>query len=89
MRSSFTAEQRLLLLDTWQRSNLPAGDFAPLVGMSTHTLYAWKQRFEAEGPAGLCDRGRGRESGSRLPEATRRAIYAWSAVDRINKTKRN
>jgi transposase len=42
--------------------------------MSTHTLYAWKQRFEAEGPAGLCDRGRGRESGSRLPEATRRAI---------------
>ena len=33
-----TAEQRLLLLDTWQRSGLPAGDFAPLVGISKHTL---------------------------------------------------
>jgi len=31
--SPLTAEQRLLLLDTWQRSGLPAGDFAPLVGM--------------------------------------------------------
>jgi hypothetical protein len=29
----------------------PAGDFAPLVGLSKHTLYAWKQRFEAEVPA--------------------------------------
>src|SRR5262245_41774448 len=31
-----TAEQRLLLLDTWRRSGLPAGDFAPLVGLSKH-----------------------------------------------------
>src|SRR5271163_2251456 len=37
-----TAEQRLLVLDAWQRSGLPARDFAPLVGMSRHTLYAWK-----------------------------------------------
>ena len=28
-----TAEQRLLLLDTWRRSGLPAGDFAALVGL--------------------------------------------------------
>src|SRR5882724_207986 len=48
-----TAEQRLLLLDTWLRSGLPAGDFASLVGMSKHTLYAWKKRFDADGPAGL------------------------------------
>jgi hypothetical protein len=27
-------QQRLLLLDTWQRSGLPAGDFAALVGLS-------------------------------------------------------
>ena len=54
-----TAEQRLLLLDTWRRSGLPAGDFAPLVGLSKHTLYAWKQRFEAEGPAGLADKPKG------------------------------
>ncbi|MBI3683726.1 MAG: hypothetical protein HY235_25410 [Acidobacteria bacterium] len=34
---ALTAEQRLLLLDTWQRSGLPAGDFAALVGVSKHT----------------------------------------------------
>ena len=47
-----TPEQRLLLLDTWQRSGLPAGDFAALVGMSKHTLYAWKKAFDEQGPAG-------------------------------------
>ena len=72
--ATLTAEQRLLLLDTWRRSGLPAGDFAPLVGVSKHTLYAWKQRFEAEGPAGLMDKPRGAPRGSRLPEVTRRAI---------------
>jgi transposase len=41
--------QRLLMLDTWRRSGLPAGDFAPLVGISKHTLYAWKHKFETEG----------------------------------------
>ena len=30
--------QRLLVLDTWKRSGLPARDFAPLVGLSKHTL---------------------------------------------------
>jgi transposase InsO family protein len=69
-----TAEQRLLLLDSWRRSGLPAGDFAPLVGISKHTLYDWKRRFEAEGPAGLQDKPRGSRRGSRLPEVTRRAI---------------
>src|SRR5262245_1686983 len=64
----FTPEQRLLLLDTWRRSGLPAGDFAALVGISKHTLYAWKQRFDADGPAGLMDQPRGARGGSRLPE---------------------
>src|SRR5262249_27397751 len=71
--SPLTPEQRLLALDAWRRSGLPAGDFAPLVGVSKHTLYAWKHKFEAEGPAGLEDRPRGAPSGSRLPEPTRRA----------------
>jgi transposase InsO family protein len=71
---TLTAQQRLLLLDTWRRSGLPAGDFAPLVGVSKHTLYEWKRRFEADGPAGLMDRPRGAPAGSRLPEVTRRAI---------------
>jgi transposase InsO family protein len=69
-----TPEQRLLLLDTWRRSGLPAGDFAALVGLSKHTLYAWKKKFLAEGPAGLMDQPRGGPKGSRLPELTRRTI---------------
>jgi transposase InsO family protein len=69
-----TAEQRLLLLDTWLRSKLPAGDFAALVGLSKHTLYAWKKKFDAEGPAGLMDQPRGAPRGSRLPDLTQRSI---------------
>src|SRR4051812_30275602 len=48
-----TPPRRLLILDTWRRSGLPAADFAVLVGVSKHTLYAWKKRFEEEGPGGL------------------------------------
>ena len=70
----FAAEQRLLILDTWLRSKLPAGDFAPLVGISKHTLLAWKSRFEEQGPGGLDDKPMGRPTGSRLPEATKRSI---------------
>jgi len=69
-----TGAQRLLLLDTWRRSGLPAGDFAPLVGVSKHTLYSWKHKFETEGPAGLEEKPRGGPSGSRLPEVTKRTI---------------
>ena len=43
-----------MILDLWQRSALPAADFAELVGVSKHTLYAWK-KFDAKGPAGLLD----------------------------------
>jgi hypothetical protein len=55
---ALTPEQRLLVLDAWRRSGLPAGDFAPLVGVSKHTLYAWKHKFDLEGPAGLLDHPR-------------------------------
>jgi transposase InsO family protein len=67
-------QQRLLLLDTWQRSGLPAADFAALVGVSRHTLHAWKKRFDERGPAGLLDEARGAPAGSRLPELTQRTI---------------
>ena len=72
--ATFTPQQRLLILDAWQRSGLPAGDFAPLVGLSKHTLYAWKKRFDTLGPAGLLDQPKGAPAGSRLPELTRRTI---------------
>jgi transposase InsO family protein len=53
---------------------LPAGDFAALVGLSKFTLYAWKKKFELEGPAGLMDKPKGWPAGSRLPELTKRTI---------------
>ena len=71
---ALTPEQRLLLLDTWQRSGLPAGDFAALVGIAKQTLYSWKKRFEELGPAGLMDQPKGGPRGSRLPELTKRTI---------------
>lgn len=73
-RPHLTVKQRLIVLDTWVRSGLAARDFGALVGISAHTLYAWKRRFEEEGPAGLEDRCIGRRSGSRMPLETRRAI---------------
>jgi transposase InsO family protein len=72
--AGFTPEQRLLILDAWRRSGLPAGDFAPLVGVSRHTLYAWQKAFSREGPSGLMEKPRGVRSGSRLPELTKRTI---------------
>jgi transposase InsO family protein len=71
---NLTPEQRLLLLDTWQRSKLPASDFAAMVGISKHTLYTWKWKFEEQGPGGLVDRPRGGPKGSKLPELTKRTI---------------
>jgi transposase InsO family protein len=69
-----TPEQRLLILDTWQRSGLPAGDFAALVGLSKHTLYGWKKKFDQLGPGGLMDQTRGGPKGSRVHELTKRTI---------------
>ena len=67
-------QQKLLLLDTWQRSGLPARDFAALVNVSHHTLYSWKKKFAELGPGGLVDQPRGSKKGSKLPELTKRTI---------------
>ena len=72
--TSFTPEQRLLILDVWKRSGLYATEFAPLVGITNSTLYAWKKRFEEFGPEGLMGRPKGTSKGSKLPELTKRAI---------------
>ena len=71
-----TGEQRMWLLDMWERSAIPGSDFAALVGISRYTLYAWKKKFETEGPAGLLDKPRGARKGSRLPDLTRRCGLA-------------
>ena len=69
----FTGEQRLLALDCWFRSELPATEFAPLIGVSSASLYAWRRKFDEEGPAGLLGHKRGMK-GSRVPEPVKRAI---------------
>ncbi len=70
-----TAEQKLLILDTWQRSALPATDFGGMLGLSKQTLYSWKRRFEMLGPAGLEDESKKKvPTGSKLPELTKRTI---------------
>ena len=66
--------QRIVLLDVWARSGMKAPEFAQLVGVTPHTLYEWRRRFQAHGPAGLMEGRRGGLTGSRLPEATQRAI---------------
>jgi transposase InsO family protein len=71
---SVTGEQRLLLLDCWGRSGLPAKDYAALVGVSPQTLHKWRRRFDEQGPVGLVDQPRGARRGSRLPELTQRTI---------------
>jgi transposase InsO family protein len=73
-RPVITPEQRLLLLDTWQRSGLPARDFGDLVGVTRQSLFAWKKAFDAEGPAGLMDGPKGGPRGMKLPELTKRTI---------------
>jgi len=69
-----TAEQKLLILDTWQRSALPANDFAALVGVNRITLYAWKRKFEELGPAGLMDPPRKSSGCGKVPDLTVRTI---------------
>ena len=80
-KPSLSPQQRLLLLDTWRRSGLPAGDFAAMVGLSKHTLYAWKKSFDRDGPAGLMEKPRGGPKGSKLPELTKRAILMLKAAN--------
>jgi transposase InsO family protein len=73
-RPALTPQQRLFILDSWRRSGLPGAEFGPLVGLSSQTLYGWKQRFARLGPAGLSEQRPRRPQGSRLPEPTQRAV---------------
>src|ERR1043166_4429871 len=50
------------------------GDLGGLRDRALHAVRAWRARFAERGPAGLDDKPLGRPTGSRLPEATKRAI---------------
>ncbi len=69
-----TAEQKLLILDTWQRSGLAANDFAALVGVNRITLYTWKKKFEELGPAGLMEQPRKGGGSGKVCDLTQRTI---------------
>jgi transposase InsO family protein len=69
-----SAKDKMMILYLWARSNLPATQFAPLVGKADTTIRAWRRSFLDEGPAGLEDKPRGPKKGSRLPEHTKQAI---------------
>ena len=74
-RAATTAAQRLMLLDIAMKSGLPVKEFAELVGVSYHTLYQWKKRFDEQGPAGLMEHPRKhKEAESRLREVVKQAI---------------
>jgi transposase InsO family protein len=73
-RKTYTGEEKLLILDVWEKSNLAAADFCTLIHMSPHTLYAWRKKLDDEGPQGLFPMARGPEPGSKVAAATRRAI---------------
>ena len=74
VREVTTPEQRILILDTWRRSGLPAKDFCAMLGLNHNTLYRWNGLFEKYGPEGLMPKPRGAKKGSRMPEITKRMI---------------
>jgi transposase InsO family protein len=69
-----SGEEKLLILDVWKKSGLPAKDFSGLVDLSPHSLYAWRKKLEEEGPEGLFPAAPGPSPGARVDAVTRRAI---------------
>jgi transposase InsO family protein len=79
-RGPISPQQRVVLLDIWERSGASAEEFGELVGLTSTTLYQWRKRFLKDGPLGLMDRPRGVPKGkTRLPQATQRAIVLMKA----------
>ena len=74
IKKTLRPEDKLLILDIMARSGLSVQDFSKLVDISSVTLYDWKVKLEELGPEALFPRPRGPEPGSRVDEATRRAI---------------
>ncbi len=66
--------QRLLLLETYHKSGLPAGDFAAMVGVSRHTLYRWSKMYREDGADAFLRPHHMREENPPLNELTRRTI---------------
>ena len=55
------------ILDRWDAGEMTQDGAAELLGMSVRSFQRWRERYEAEGEAGLVDR-RGGPSPKRTPE---------------------
>ena len=55
------------ILDRWDAGEMTEKTAAELLGMSVRSFQRWKDRYEADGEAGLVDR-RGRSSPKRTPQ---------------------
>ena len=59
------------ILDRWGAGEMTQETAAELLGMSVRSFRRWKERYEAEGDAGLADR-RGCPSPRRAPQVAQR-----------------
>lgn len=49
MQTEFRTDgDRRRAVERWRRSGSPAREFAPLLGVSSATLYSWSRRFSAD-----------------------------------------
>jgi len=79
---SYTAADRLRLIQEQARSGEPLRSFCAAHGLTTATFCAWKRRYEAEGAAGLEPRPnprntQGKQRGRFSPDQRREAVEAW------------
>jgi transposase len=51
----------------WQQRRLSQTEAAEILGMSERTFRRWRDRYQDEGAAGLCDRRLGKASAKRVP----------------------
>lgn len=63
-----TDRDRRRAVGRWRRSGMAAHDFAPLLGVSSATLYAWSRRFRGGALAGGDGEVRGVPGAARLIE---------------------
>ncbi len=87
---SFTPEQKLLLLDVWEKSTLTGTDFSSIVGVEPATLYLWRKLYQKYGPEALFPKPKGGKKGMKVDSITRRAIVLlttparpWGAPSRL------
>jgi transposase InsO family protein len=65
---SFDDDQRRLVLEIWESTNLPAKELSALLGVSPHTLYGWRHRLKKQA---LVTGDSGDASSTTTPDSTK------------------